>query len=249
MKHILVKNTLNISGCIINNIDYSGLIAEINNCILSSSQTAIAYANANTVNLSFKFPELVNSLRTFDIIHPDGIGIRIAAMILNKPFDSADRFTGSDFYPLLINDSIKKNRCFYFFGHDKETLNRISSAYPELKISGKHEGYSYSDEQVIEEINKNPVDFLVIGLGTPNQEIWAAKHRCRLNSKVIICVGDGIQVFAGKKKRGPLFFRKMGLEWLWRFFTNPVKYFSRYFIGNPLFLYRIISIKMRKLAQ
>jgi len=244
-----VKKILNINGIIINNINYAGLITEINDSILNNSQTAIAYANANSINLSYKFPELVNSLRTFDITHPDGIGIGIAAKILNKPFDTAERFTGSDFYPLLIDYAVTNSKSFYFFGHDINTFTNISSANPELNITGTHEGYNYSDEEVIEEINKNPADILVIGLGTPIQEIWAAKHRKSLNNKVIICVGEGIRVFAGNKKRGPLFLRKIGLEWLWRFLTNPVKYFSRYFIGNPLFLYRIIIIKMRKLAQ
>lgn len=243
------ENFLNINGIRISDTEYPELIREINNSIESNSQFTIAYSNAQSINLSFRYPELVNALNKFDIIHPDGIGMRFAASILGEPFKSSEKFTGSDLYPLLINDSIKKDHSFCFFGHDTGTLDRIPEVNPQIKITGLISGYDYIDEEVISEINKVPADILVIGLGTPKQELWTAANRHKLKNKVIICVGEGIKVFAGNKKRGPVFLRTLGLEWLWRFFTNPFKYFGRYIIGNPLFLYRIISIKMRKLAE
>jgi len=238
-----------INGIHINNAGYSGLLEQICGSISNGPQLAIAYANANSINLSFKYPELVKSLNSFDVIHPDGIGIRIAASILKSPLTLAGRFTGSDFYPLLAEEAIKNNFSLYFFGHDDITLGKISETYPNLKIAGTHEGYKFNDTEVIASIDKNPADILIIGLGSPKQETWVSLYRHKLNCKVIICVGEGIKVFAGCKKRGPRFLRSIGLEWLWRFLGNPVKYFGRYVIGNPLFLYRIISIKMRKLAR
>lgn len=243
------SNSLNINGIIITDTGFSDLLSAIDINIKNNKQTAIAYANSNSINLSFRYPELVKSLKKFDVIHPDGTGIRLAARMLNTPFGSDQRFTGSDFYPLLINNSIKNKYSYYFLGHDNETLSRISANHPDLIISGFHNGYNFSDDEVIDDINSHSADILIIGLGTPLQENWTAKYRGNLNSKVIICVGEGIKVFAGNKKRGPVFLRALGFEWLWRFFTNPFKFFGRYIIGNPLFLYRIISIKMRKLAE
>ena len=243
------SNSLNINGIIITDTGFPELLSVIDKSIVNNKQTAIAYANANSINLSYKYPVLIRSLEQFDMIHPDGTGVRLAARILNKPFGSNHRFTGSDFYPLLINNSIKNKHSYYFFGHDNETLSRISAIYPDLIISGVHSGFNFSDDEVIDDINSHSADILIIGLGTPLQENWTAKYRGKLNSKIIICVGEGIKVFAGNKKRGPVFLRVLGLEWLWRYFTNPFKYFGRYIIGNPLFLYRIISIKMRKLAE
>lgn len=240
---------MKINGIYINNTGYAGLIEKISGSIANGPQLAIGYANANSINLSYKYPELVKSLANFDLIHPDGTGIRIAASMLNRPLKNAGKFTGSDFYPLLIEKAIKNNFSMYFFGHDDITLGKISVRYPDLNIAGTHEGYKYNDSEVTASINKYPADILVIGLGTPKQELWTALNRDKLNCRVIICVGDGIKVFAGTKKRGPAFLRSIRLEWVWRFLGNPAKYFGRYFIGNPLFLYRIISIKMRKLAR
>lgn len=242
-------NGLVIRGISISNIGYSGLLAIIKKSILEGRQTAIAYANANSINSLYEFPELRNWLNRFDIIHPDGSGIRIAARILNKPLTASSKFTGSDLYPLLINEAIRNKFTFYFLGHDSGTLSRISEVNPELIVTGTHEGYNFRDEEVLQDINRNSADILIVGLGTPKQEQWTAANRDKINSKVILCVGEGIKVFAGSKSRGPAFLRSVGLEWLWRFLGNPVKYFRRYIIGNPLFLYRIISTKMRKLAQ
>ncbi len=238
-----------INGIHISNIGYLDLLAKIKSSIVNGTKSAIGYANANSINLTYKFPELSDTLKKFDIIHPDGIGIRIASSLLNRPLKNTGSFTGSDFYPMLIDEAIHHNFSFYFFGHDKNTLSRISDKYPELLIAGKHEGYNFNDDEMIAEINKTSADILVVGLGTPKQELWTAMNRNKLRCSVILCVGEGIKVFADSKKRGPAFLRKLGLEWLWRFLCNPVKYFGRYIIGNPLFLYRIIAIKMRKLAR
>jgi N-acetylglucosaminyldiphosphoundecaprenol N-acetyl-beta-D-mannosaminyltransferase len=88
---------------------------------------------------------------------------------------------------------------------------------------------------------------LIIGLGQPLQEKWINDNHAQLNASVLIAVGDGIKVFAGEKRRGPLFMRKLGLEWLIRLFFNPFKYFNRYMVGIPVFLYRIIRAKLSKL--
>ncbi len=248
------KQRININGINIDIINYSGLLNIIRDSIDRGSQKAIAYVNANSINLSYskdpsgKFKDLKNSLNGFDIIHPDGIGIYIASKILFGRSGLNERFTGSDLYPLLVNDAIKNKWKVFFLGHDDETLSKINSNLPGLTIAGIQNGYEYDDQELIVKINTAKADILVVGLGTPKQEYWVSKHKNELNSKIILCVGDGIRVFAGNKKRGPEFMRKTGMEWLARFAQNPLKYFKRYILGNPIFLYRIIRVKMRKLA-
>ncbi len=57
---------------------------------------------------------------------------------------------------------------------------------------------------------------------------------------MILAVGEGIKVFSGEKKRGPMFLRKLGLEWLVRVFVNPSGNMERYLIGNPKFILRVL---------
>ncbi len=205
----------------------------------------IAYANVNSLNKIYSDDNLKTIYNSFDIIHPDGIGIYKASEFLAKGKGLSYRLTGSDFYEALINESVKNGWSYFFFGHDNETLEKIQIKNPELKISGLQEGYNYNKENVIEKINKADPDIIIIGLSCPIQEKWIYENSGRIKFRVIIAVGDGIKVFAGNKIRGPLFLRKAGLEWLVRFCTNPVTNFRKYILGNPLFIYRVFKEKVK----
>lgn len=243
LSHKIIINDIQIDV-----IDYTALLSEIENSILSGKQLTVGYVNANTFNLTFKIKALTRILNKFDIVHPDGIGIYLASRYLVRDNGLKNRFTGSDFYPLLWEKCIEKDFSIFFFGHNEGTLSKIQENIPKLKTAGYHAGYEFNDETVIEQINSSNCDILVAGLGTPLQETWVMNNKDKIRCKVVICVGEGIKVFAGDKKRGPVIFQKFGMEWIWRWLTNPLKYFTRYIIGNPLFLYRIFRIKMRKLA-
>ncbi len=240
-------NKINIAGLEIDNVSYAELQSIVNESITSGSKLAVTYANANTINLIYKDKSLCGLLNSFDIIHPDGAGIYFASKFLRSGFK--ERITGSDFYPLLAEQCITAKLKLFFFGHNTKTLSKIKEKYPGLDICGMAEGYNYTDKEVIDSINNSKPDILVIGLSSPKQEKWLNTNKDNLTFKAAICVGDGIKVFAGEKKRGPVVLQKIGLEWTARLLRNPVKYFNRYVIGNPLFLYRIIILKFLKFRE
>lgn len=240
---------VSIKGIKIDDITYHDLCEYIQSKITAGQQAIVTYANADTVNRSYSNPEIINVINSFDIIHPDGIGIFLASRFLfgSKGFDK--RFTGSDFYPYLINAALKNKYSFFFFGEEQKTLSDLKKNQPDLTIAGTQEGYDFNDEEVVSLINSSNADLLIVGLGRGKQEKWIIANRRKLKSKIIIAVGEGIKVFEGGKKRGPEILRKIGLEWLVRFLFNPVKHFKRYIIGNPLFLCRIITLKLRNLKE
>lgn len=237
-----------LGGIYADMVDYGSLLSIIEKSLDKDQKLTITYLNASCFNILSKNNLLNKRLNNFDIIHPDGIGIFLAAKLLPGTPSIPARFTGSDFYPFLWENCIRNNRSIFFFGHKNETLRNIQSFIPELKVAGIQNGYNFDDTVVLEKINRSNADILVIGLGYPAQEEWVLKHQSKLNCRVIICTGEGIKVFAGSKKRGPRFLQKLGLEWLVRLVLNPLKNFKRYMIGIPLFLYRIIIIKIRNLA-
>lgn len=245
-----MKNeSLEIAGLRIDNFTYQNLIEIINDSIHNNRKRFISYANANTINQIYNHTPLKELLNSFDVIHPDGAGIFMASRFLFRKDGFKQRITGSDFYPMLAEEAVKNNYRIFFFGHDKATLDKINVINPKLNVCGTAEGYNFVDDKVIADINKSGADILVIGLSFPKQEEWLMKYKDKLNIKVGLCVGDGIKVFAGAKSRGPKLLRKMGMEWVTRLLLNPVKYSRRYIIGNPLFLYRIITIKIRKFMR
>lgn len=232
-----------INSITVSILKYDELIDEIRKSIERKDKLTVGYLNSHTFNLTYKYKNFKNDLKQFNIIHHDGIGIYLAFKFLKKDNVNLNRFTGSDFYTyleqFLINNSIKT----YFFGNTEKTLKIIKEKIKNINITGYHNGYEFNSNEIIEEINKSKTEVLIVGLGSPLQENWIIKNKNNIHSNIIIAVGEGIKMFSRTKIRGPKFIRTIGLEWFIRFLANPIKYFSRYFIGIPLFLFRVVGLK------
>jgi N-acetylglucosaminyldiphosphoundecaprenol N-acetyl-beta-D-mannosaminyltransferase len=216
------SDCIKIFGVKINKLTNEGFIELFRNAIAKKQKIAIAYANAHTLNQCHSDIALAELLNSMDYIHPDGVGVLWASKKLFGKSGLEVRITGSDFYPLLIDECIRNDWSIFFFGHRKTTLDKISFMHPSLRIAGTAEGYDYNNERVIEKINESRPDILIIGLSFPLQEKWMCKFGEMIDCRVLLAVGDGIKVFSGEKKRGPAFLRKLGLEWLVRVISKPV---------------------------
>ena len=100
--------------------------------------------------------------------------------------------------------------------------------------------------------------FITIGYAAYNQELGISSNLSLVGNGEIfirsilpdfqntmfIGVGGSFDVWSGKTKRAPLFFRKIGCEWLWRLIKEPSR-FNRMFPTLPLFLFRVIIEKIR----
>jgi len=239
------QDTLELFGIKFSKVSYEEILDVIESTILNKKQTTICYANVNSINLSINDETIIQLLSKFDIVHPDGFGVFLGSKVLFGKEGFSLRQSGSDLYERIIEKSIPNNWKLFIFGDTDETLGRIKYQYPLLSIVGKQNGYNFENERLISEINNSKPDILIVGLGTPKQEDWIIKNKSDLMVNVIIAVGDGIKVFAGTKKRGPKFIQMIGLEWFVRFLYEPKRLWKRYFIGLPLFIFRIIKFKFQ----
>jgi N-acetylglucosaminyldiphosphoundecaprenol N-acetyl-beta-D-mannosaminyltransferase len=237
------NNKLEILQVEVGKVDYSDILKSIKKTYTEEKQIILTGANVNTINLALKNLKYGELLSNFDIIHPDGIGLFLASKFLYGKNGFKKRITGSDFYIELIKESLKNNWSFFIFGDKCETLNKISKVNPRLNIRGLCNGFNFNNDELIKNVNTSQPDILIVGIGSPQQEEWIIDNKNNIPTKIIIAVGDGIKVFAGNKKRGPKIFQKIGLEWFIRFLYEPKRLWKRYFIGIPLFIFRIIKFK------
>jgi len=247
---LITTERISICGNNIDIVNNADLISIITDEINQNGKKVISYltaASLNKVNCSISGNKSI--FQDIDIVHPDGIGIYLASKFLYGKYGLKERTTGSDFYPHLITSGVKNGWRFFFFGDTEETLEKIRKNSRQLKIVGIQNGYTYNNIDLINEICKTQPDILVVGLGCPLQEEWIVKNKNNIKVKIIIAVGDGIKVFAGIKKRGPAIVQKLGLEWVIRLFLEPGKYWKRYIIGIPLFIYRVIKYKFQLLKE
>lgn len=231
--------TKKLHGLRIDFIDFKELRNIIEKNLVSSNRNVINYANAYSLVLASENEDVRKSISSSDITFPDGTGVYLAARLLLKLSDIV-RFNLTDHSEdllLLLDDN--KARIF-LLGSTDETLeaakSQIHNKYNNLKIVGSLNGYeNISNISINETINNTQPDILLVGMGTPKQEMWVNENASELNAKVILCVGDLLTLYADQRRRGPAFFRKIGLEWLLRVIFYPDKYFLRYFITLPKF--------------
>ena len=130
-------------------------------------------------------------------------------------------------------------------GASAEAATELKRWYPSLKITGTHHGYfeqgSPHEQRVLEHINEHQPDILLVGMGTPQQEVWVERHFDEVDAKVVWTVGALFEYVSGRIKRAPHWMSDNGLEWIFRLAVEPRRMWRRYLLGNPAFLYRVLE--------
>lgn len=208
-------------------------------------QSRIAYLNIHVANTAFHYPDLKGALWNASLIYCDGAGIVTGARLLGLSLP--ERLTAADwFLPMLEFFSRKKHRVYLLGGAPgvpEATLNVIRKHIPEHSVIGAHHGYILDnpdlESHVIAEINELRPDILLVGFGTPLQELWIERNGDKISTPVLYGIGAVMDFVSGKVSRCPVWMGKAGLEWLYRFYTEPNRLMIRYLIGNPWFLSRM----------
>lgn len=93
-------------------------------------------------------------------------------------------------------------------------------------------------EELIRIINESGANVLLVGVGAPKQEKWIIKYRNRMPQiDIFMGLGATIDFEAGTLKRAPIFWQKIGMEWLYRCLKEPKRLFKRYFIDDMKFFF------------
>lgn len=75
-----------------------------------------------------------------------------------------------------------------------------------------------------------------VGLGTPKQD-WEVGHLAGEVPAVAVAVGAAFDFVAGTKRQAPHWMQRNGMEWAYRFATEPRRLWRRYLFGNVRFVY------------
>jgi N-acetylglucosaminyldiphosphoundecaprenol N-acetyl-beta-D-mannosaminyltransferase len=209
----------------------------------SGEYRCVCAANIHMVmeaNDSEDFRSIINKA---DIVTPDGMPLVLMLRFLG--LNGQKRVYGPTLMKHLCGTSAQDGISVGFYGGTPVTLKvlvrNLTNQIPNLKISYAHSPPFRSltlkeDEVVVKEINSSMTQILFVGLGCPKQERWMFAHRNRVKA-VMIGVGAGFDFFAGTKKQAPNWMMRIGLEWLFRLFTEPKRLWRRYLYNNPRFLY------------
>ena len=121
---------------------------------------------------------------------------------------------------------------------------KLTEKYPDINFDFHHGFFDLTDEMVLKQVTSFNPDYIFVGMGYPRQEQWIERHAHRFNKTVLMGVGGSIEVFSGTKKRAPVLFRKMNLEWVYRLLIDWKR------IGRikaiPNFLYKVFKLRLKK---
>jgi len=206
-----------------------------------------------------RHPELLNVLRSSDMVTADGFPITWLSKIVGKPLKQ--RVTGSDLTPALATRAAEEGLSLFLLGGAEgvaaAAANCLQLANPKLKIAGTSapfvntegpalKGFATDDQALLKNINSSGADILLVGLGNPKQELWFNRNRHKLQVPVAIGVGGTFEFITGTVKRAPRWMQKSNLEWLFRITQDPSRLWRRYAAGMiklgvlaaPLIYYR-----------
>ena len=93
----------------------------------------------------------------------------------------------------------------------------------------------------VEHIDREKPDMLLVGMGTPQQELWVERYFDRIDASVVWTVGALFDYLSKRIPRAPHLMSDNGLEWVFRLVMEPRRLWRRYLIGNPVFLSRVIA--------
>lgn len=214
---------------------------------------SVVTPNPEILSHAYKNPDYAEALKQADFSLPDGMGVVLLGRLSGQKFY---RLTGADLtkklWPLANEQGYK---IAILDRHD----GLSSHADLEEKLRNLYQSVNFKVWQIdrnsaeiantIEEINEFAADILFVSLGYPWQEIFLAKYQAQLRCKLALGIGGSLDFIIGKQKRAPKIFRKLGLEWLYRWSGKPLKRSKRMFQALVVFPYLNLRYGLAKLFR
>lgn len=141
------------------------------------------------------------------------------------------------------------NPCRHFFfggapGVADRLVEKLRERFPKLEIAGTFTPpfrllNAVEENELRDKIRAVRPDVFWVGLSTPKQEKFMAEYLPKLDATVMIGVGAAFDFLSGRVKQAPRWMQRSGLEWFYRFCSEPRRLAGRYLRNNPLFLAKI----------
>lgn len=209
----------------------------------------VFFVNAHCANVAYRDAAYDALLRAEPVLFADGVGMRIASRIAQRPL--THNVNGTDLFDELCLAAAEAGVSIALLGAEPGTTARcvevLAERYPTLQVAWHAHGYldPAAERDALEALNRSGAGLLFVAKGVPLQEHWIAAQGSALAPPVVLGVGALLDFVAGNVSRAPALVRRLSLEWIWRLAQEPRRLFERYVLGNPLFLLRVLRARLR----
>lgn len=242
---------LSLGGIRVDALERRDLVELLDPADSLGSPQLIIYHNLHTIFLY----ETNETFRDFysraSWVYIDGLPVVWIGQALGLPLKAIHRITFLDCFDEILNHASQAELRVFYLGSSPEVnemaLPLLRTVHPRLIISGHH-GFLAADsdnETVIAQINAFRTDILFVGMGTPLQEMWIAKHMARLNVHAILTSGGTLDYVTGHSYRPPRWAGRIGLYGVFRLLSDPKRLWRRYIV-EPLLLIPFLVLRLRE---
>ena len=224
---------------LVNEVSLASILERITN---TDKAISIGFLNQYAYNLISSSDAIKANFFDLDYLFRDGKGVELACLYNN--IDPQSNLNGTDFIPRLISQLYLSNKEMTLFAYGTQQPWLDIGATSLFNTSQYYSLNGFKDVDCYLEHNlqyqTESLNVVVLAMGMPKQELIATQLKLQSKNKMIIICGGAILDFqAGRVKRAPTIFRKLGFEWLYRFTLEPKRLFSRYVVGIPLFFLNV----------
>jgi N-acetylglucosaminyldiphosphoundecaprenol N-acetyl-beta-D-mannosaminyltransferase len=204
--------------------------------------------NAYSIALAERHPHYLASVSGDAVNLPDGkpIGWISLARRDTRPLQ---QIRGVQFFLRTFERGLEKGVRHFLLGSTPETLQLLESQlrfrYPHAEIVGSYSPpfRALNSDELLEQdrmIRKSGAEIVWVGLGTPKQDLEAARL-ARALPITAVAVGAAFDFVAGTVREAPAFVSRCGMEWAYRLLREPRRLWRRYLIGNVVFVRAVFS--------
>lgn len=238
----------NVQGVAISALDLNAATALV---LAAQGQKNLGYACVCTVHSigeARRDPALRAALNRSYLTTPDGMPL--VWLGRHHGHRMITRVYGPDLLLKVCDEGRPGGLRHYFYGGQPGVATALAQSlaarYPGLQVVGTFTPpfrELTADEFAAwqNEIATIRPDVIWVGLGTPKQDHFIARHAHLLNCGLMIGVGAAFDFHSGRVRQAPRWMQRSGLEWLFRLGQEPHRLAYRYLVYNPMFVLRTIA--------
>ncbi|HYD71321.1 WecB/TagA/CpsF family glycosyltransferase [Azospirillum sp.] len=231
---------VDIAGCYVHPCTQDELLAVIAQSVEERRTLILSSLNLHALYVRDRKPAfraLQADPRT--MVRIDGMSVVLLARTLGHKLRFAHRTAWIDWFPDLMDMVEARGWRLFYLGAGQEVQDRgldwIRQRCPGIVVDGHH-GYfdmrpdGPENRAVLARIDAFRPHILLVGMGMGRQEQWIRDNIDRLPAHCVATCGACLEYFAGVVPTPPRALGPLGLEWAYRFASNPRRFWRRYLV-------------------
>lgn len=233
----------NVLGVGISRVNLATAVRTIAGWIERGEHAYVCIRDAHGVVLCQHDEELRRIHNAAGMVTPDGMPLVWFCRAIG--FKDVTRVYGPDLMcAVLADEALQRRRHFLLGGAPgvaDDLARSLGARFPGFNVVGTYapplEATSGGiDRQAITLLRESGADIVWVGLGSPKQERWMARHLPHTSVAAMVGVGAAFDFLSGRKPQAPRWMQGSGFEWAFRLATEPRRLTGRYLRTIPAFL-------------